>query len=127
MAHGWPAIVTRWPSPVSQTGDSPAPSADRLRPGAVDVGQLGLDVLVDEQQRLGHRHLDPLAHAGAIPLVQRGEDGRQRVSPAYTSAWEYGSLAGSPPRWPMLPAVIPISAWVITAYARRPAHGPSWP
>ena len=54
---------------------------DRIAARCVDVGQLGLHVLVDEQQRLGHRHLDPLAQARPVPLVQCGEDGRQREEP----------------------------------------------
>ena len=43
------------------------------------VPQRVVQVFVDVQHRLGHRHVDPLTLAGALALEQRGHDRRRRL------------------------------------------------
>ena len=45
----------------------------------VAVPQGVVQVLVDVEHRLGHRHVDPLADACAVSLVERGDDRRRRL------------------------------------------------
>ena len=69
--------------------DNPAPVAQLQHgiPARAEVGERALvglpsghvpmSTVVHAQHRLGHRDFDPLAFAGALPLIQRGENAGQ--------------------------------------------------